>query len=423
MVLLDDAVRSILSERSAHLHAPGGQIAHLVRGAQREWSYGRRDVNAVGLVDAETKFPIGSLTKPWIAALAMILAADEDIGLDHALREFFPGTSFSLRQLLSHTAGFPTRLIGPDTSPSDWARIAVRADALAAPGRWSSYSSAGIVAAAALIEQLAGIPWFEAARRFLADPLGVDIDLARSVSHGAVGHLARTDGTWAAVDAIAHPRVEDAAGGLAVSASGLCTFISAVINGTFPFNLPEEYRGALLTDQVRAQGLTRDIGRWSSLSLQVRGERNGGQLVLDCFLDGVVANMRCVPATGEVLILLTNGDRGHLLWRDLRDVLGGVEADKFTGVPIDSGAPHADAPAHVLGRYFDGPDTVDIDVVGEDTVLRVNGYALARLIWHDDAQFTLKHVTRGVLGRGSYVCLGEGEEVLHLVGRVARRQR
>ncbi len=424
MTVLDDSVKTALAKCGPGLLIPGAQVSWLRAGEHLQWSYGTRDVQTGAAVDDATPFPIGSLTKPWVAAMAMILATDEGINLDDSLVEFFPGTAFSLRQLLSHTAGFPTRLEGPDGTPSEWAQVAVRPDALGRPGRWSSYSSAGIVTAAALVEQLSGLPWFESIRRFLAEPLGIDIYLARAKKHGAGGHHPRLGGGWTPVDAVVHPNVEDAAGGLAVSASGLIAFMEAGMSGTFPFDLPEEHRRALVTDQVSMQGLEcSEANRWSAWSLQVRGDRNGGQLVLDCFLDGVVANLRCIPQTGEALTMLTNGDRGDRLWREMREVFDSAEVDEFTGVVVAPSLACIDPPRDALGEYFDGPDAMHIDLVEGVTVLRVNGFILARLDWHQGARFSLVHESRGVLGQGSFVRLADGEELLHLAGRVARRIR
>lgn len=422
MVATHDSVMEELSQGALLHRIPGGQVAWRRDTDDLLWNYGVRDARDGKPVDSTTPFPVGSLTKPWVAAMATILATDEGIDLDETLDEFFPGTAFSLRHLLSHRAGFPTHLEGPGTTPSEWARFAVRPGVLAEPGRWSAYSSAGIVAAAALIEQLSGMSWFSATREFLAEPLGINIHLARDMKEGVSGHLARNDGGWATIEPITHPLVEDAAGGLALSASGMAAFIAAGLTGTGPFALPDEQRWALVNSHVPVESSVLDPGRrWSAWSLQVVGEQQGGQLILDCFLDGIVANLRCVPHTGEVLTMLTNGDRGDRLWSESKDLLGGEEADRLTGVTEESELPNIDAPASALGSYVDGSELVEIVSDGPNSYVRVEGFTLARMDWHEGGQFTLVHPSRGSLGRGSYHRTDDGEEILFLAGRIARR--
>lgn len=422
MTPADEKLLEDLNERAAHHRIPGGQLGWLRGGQKMQWSYGIRDADRNESVDPTTTFPLGSLSKPWVAAMAMILATDEGLHLDDPLEEFFPGTVFSLRQLLSHNAGFPTHLEGPGSTPTEWARFAVRPENLAEPGRWSAYSSAGIVTAAALVEHLSGMPWFDATREFLAEPLGIDLGLARDRSDSARGHLARSDGGWACVEPITHPSVEDAAGGLALSAEGMIAFIEAGLGGVGPFSLPDEQREALITDQVRTMEQPEDVGRrWSAWSLQVVGKPDAGQLILDCFLDGIVANLRCVPHTGDVLTMLTNGDRGDRLWRDTHDLLGGTEADQAAGVVEEPALPIVEAPEEALGVFADGADAVEVARDGNETHLQLDGFTLARMDWHERGRFTLMHPSRGSLGRGGYVRMSDGEEVLFLAGRVARR--
>ncbi|MEX3510879.1 serine hydrolase domain-containing protein [Kocuria carniphila] len=422
MTSTDESMLDDLDKQAAHHRIPGGQVGWLRNGQKLQWSYGIRDVDSGDSVGSTTPFPIGSLSKPWVAAMAMILANDEGLHPDDPLDEFFPGTAFSLRQLLSHNAGFPTHLQGPGSTPSEWARFAVRPEVLAKPGRWSAYSSAGIVTAAALVEHLSGMSWFEATREFLAEPLGINLGLARDRSDSARGHLARSDGGWACVEPVTHPAVEDAAGGLALSAAGMIAFIEAGLAGAGPFSLPDEQREALVTDQVCTVEQPEDVGRrWSAWSLQVVGEPDSGQLILDCFLDGIVANLRCVPHTGEVLTMFTNGDQGDKLWRDTHDLLGGKEADQATGVVGEPALPIVAVPEEALGVFADGTDVVEVARDGGETHLQLDGFTLARMDWHENGRFTLMHPSRGSLGRGGYLRMSDGEEVLFLAGRVARR--
>ncbi|MYW48774.1 serine hydrolase domain-containing protein, partial [Streptomyces sp. SID161] len=185
---------------------------HRVPGAQLVLDTGA-DVVAVhtGTADAatgspftgQTAVPLGSLTKPYTAALVMLLADDGDLDLDEPAAEHLPELSgtpaVTVRQLLSHTAGLPT---GPDsdtaaatTTTRYLTAVCTARDLLFAPGTDFSYSNAGYVAAGRLVETVTGMPWHEAVRALLLEPLGVlpafigDTSPVRPV---AAGHAVNT---------------------------------------------------------------------------------------------------------------------------------------------------------------------------------------------------------------------------------------
>ncbi|MFE5588588.1 serine hydrolase domain-containing protein, partial [Kitasatospora sp. NPDC056531] len=129
---------------------------------------------------ADTAVPVGSLTKPYTAALVMLLADDGDLDPDDRAADLLPELrrmpEVTIRQLLSHTGGLPT---GPDsdaaartTAAHYLASVCTADDELFPPGTDFSYSNAGYVAAGRLVETVTGMPWHEAVRTLLLDPLG-----------------------------------------------------------------------------------------------------------------------------------------------------------------------------------------------------------------------------------------------------------
>ena len=73
------------------------------------------------------KYPIGSITKPFTATLAMLLVADGDLDLEDRLGEHLGELGqqvgkLTVRQLLSHTSGLPAALGGETSSARQYLR-------------------------------------------------------------------------------------------------------------------------------------------------------------------------------------------------------------------------------------------------------------------------------------------------------------
>ncbi|MFD4658087.1 serine hydrolase domain-containing protein [Kitasatospora sp. NPDC058444] len=77
-------------------------------------------------VAPNSAFRIGSINKPFVAAVVLQLAAEQRISLDGTVQQYLPGTlpaSFTLpitvRQLLDHTSGLPQAVEGPEVEEDD----------------------------------------------------------------------------------------------------------------------------------------------------------------------------------------------------------------------------------------------------------------------------------------------------------------
>jgi CubicO group peptidase (beta-lactamase class C family) len=108
-----------LSERMAMLHIPGVSIAVVHNGAI-EWAKGY-GVESIGgkPVTADTLFQTGSISKPIAALAALHLVQEGKLWLDTDVNSVLitwkvppssaaPGATVTLRELLTHTAGFLT---------------------------------------------------------------------------------------------------------------------------------------------------------------------------------------------------------------------------------------------------------------------------------------------------------------------------
>ena len=152
---------------------------------------------------------LGSCTKAMTAALMARLAEKGGPGWKTPLAGAFPGvagsfhpgwTNVTLRHLVEHRAGLPANLdwasFGRGGAPVADQRIAVVRQALAAaprspPGSAYEYSNLGYVIVGAAVEQAAGVPWEEAIRREVFDPLGM-----KRTGFGGTGTPGELDQPW-----------------------------------------------------------------------------------------------------------------------------------------------------------------------------------------------------------------------------------
>lgn len=157
---------------------------------------------ALGVADLESKRPflpsapcrIASLTKPHTATLLALLAQQGRLSLDEPIDVYLPefkgirvresgpaGQAPTLRQCLSHTAGFPGNDARRDNaeapeqfrgSLADVVSRLAKEELLAEPGTRYAYSGLGYFVAGRVAEVVTGRPFPEVLRRYLLHPLG-----------------------------------------------------------------------------------------------------------------------------------------------------------------------------------------------------------------------------------------------------------
>ncbi|WP_221333985.1 serine hydrolase [Streptomyces sp. EAS-AB2608] len=346
---------------------------HRVPGAQLALDTGT-DVIAVhtGTADtatgtpftADTAVPVGSLTKPCTAALVMLLADDGDLDPDEPAAAHLPELSgipdVTIRHLLSHTGGLPT---GPDsdtaattTAARYLAAVCTARDALFAPGTDFSYSNAGYVAAGRLVETVTGMPWPEAMRVLLLEPLGVvpafvgDAAPARPV---AAGHALNTATGQARPARQNLAPLEAPAGALLASALDLTAFGNALI-GRADLLPPAVAKEMRRPEPAARPGALAD-GWGAGLALYERDDR------VWCGHDGnaqgTSCHLRADPESAVVVAFTGNAGGATALWRDLTEELG-----RLTGIRVPAGARTVDRGRPValpdcVGTYRNGTTT------------------------------------------------------------------
>ncbi|MEU3825619.1 serine hydrolase domain-containing protein [Streptomyces sp. NPDC029080] len=374
---------------------------HRVPGAQLVLDTGA-DVVAVhtGTADAatgspftgQTAVPLGSLTKPYTAALVMLLADDGDLDLDEPAAEHLPELSgtpaVTVRQLLSHTAGLPT---GPDsdtaaatTTTRYLTAVCTARDLLFAPGTDFSYSNAGYVAAGRLVETVTGMPWHEAVRALLLEPLGVlpafigDTSPVRPV---AAGHAVNTATGKARPARQNLAPLEAPAGALLASALDLAAFGNALAGRSDL--LPPAVAKEMRRPETAARPGALADGWGLGLALYQRDGR------VWCGHDGnaqgTSCHLRVDPESGVVVAFTGNAGGATALWRDLADDLVRV-----TGVRVPVGSRTTDRGRPVVlpecaGTYRNGTTTYRV-VPGPDgaPALSVDGDLALPLVCYAD---------------------------------------
>ncbi len=129
----------------------------------------------------DTQYRIGSITKTFTAALVLQLRDDGQVDLNDRLGDYVGGTPFGdarLRDLLAHAAGLAAEPPGSwwEREPGvPWADLASTFDAgrrLDSGGRFH-YSNVGYALLGELVARLRSMPWYDALRAFVLDPLGM----------------------------------------------------------------------------------------------------------------------------------------------------------------------------------------------------------------------------------------------------------
>lgn len=262
------------------------------------------------------RYKIGSNSKQFLAVAALKLAEEGKLSLDNKVARYFPqltqARDITLRQLLSHTAGYSdyyaidyvapsmSQPTTPDAIMADWGRKPLNF----APGQRWEYSNTNYVIAGRMLEKASGQPLEALIRSRITDKLGMHsvIDLTTSAwgadeatgyERYALGPLrkARTEGrnwVWAA-------------GQLAMTASDLARWDIALLDGTL---LKPASRAALVTEARLQNGR----GTGYALGLQVDRTPQGRERWLHSGgMAGFVSCNVLYPEDGMALVVLSNG--------------------------------------------------------------------------------------------------------------------
>lgn len=283
-------------------------------------------------VTRDTVMHVGSITKVTNAALMMQLVDEGRIALDDPVIKHLPEFRLRDRQalgqitcamLLNHTSGIDGEWL-PEYGP-DQERIVDAVDRCAdlgqlfAPGQEASYNNIATVVAGYLTQKLRGKSWYTLVKSKLYEPLGMahslvdPLEVPRfrasigDLTDTATGKLVQTTRPFLA------PSFAPAGSTQMTTAADLVTFARALINGGVGVN------GARILSSDSAHRMMTPtaefvpVGSYSEKIGLGWMIRPGGVLTHGGGGPGVRSELFAHPATGRVLALLTNCDKGGAL--------------------------------------------------------------------------------------------------------------
>ncbi len=352
---------------------PGAAVA-IVNGGRVVYAkgFGVRDVETNTPVTPDTLFRLGSTTKMFTGAAAVVLAEQGKIKLDAPVGDYAKGlppklSRVTAHQLLSNAAGVAD-FSPPSVSHDDAALAAMvrgwKDDALfGEPGKVYSYSSPGFWLTGYVIEEAGGKPYADMMEELLFKPLGMARTTFRP--HMAMTYpLALGHNTQDGKAAIIRPAFNNVAmwpaGSIFSSANDLARFVVALLGGGRLEDkqvLPASLFTKLSGEHVSMPGEPSVHYGYGLLSFKDRGARlvmHGG------FSRGYGSMIQMVPERGFAVIVVANrsGETLRRTTEKAKELFLKLEpqpAQPRQAQPLAEG----DA-AKFVGRYVNGPQTWEV---------------------------------------------------------------
>ena len=326
-----------IEERLKAYQVPGVAVA-IIEDGEIVWAkgYGTGLAGEDMPIDPDTVFSAGSISKIINAALILRLVDEGLVDLDTDVNEYLTSwkvedseftreKKVTLRAILSHTAGFSVHGF-PDFPPGAELPTAIQTlngerparnvpvRLLFTPGERMQYSGGGIIVSQVLVEDVTGLPYPEAARKYVFEPLGMDRSTFVNplpASHGNIARAHDGSGRPAALPRGWESMPEMAAAGLWTGAEDLATFVIA---------LEESANGE---SDFLSQGIAQDMMTRVPMSWHGLGPRLNGEGETRVFHHGGTnssyrAHMEGHLASGDGMVVLTNGTNGHYVRSEVR---------------------------------------------------------------------------------------------------------
>jgi CubicO group peptidase (beta-lactamase class C family) len=327
-----------LAERMAALHVPGVSIAVLHNGVL-EWArgFGVRQIGGAE-VNAETLFQAGSISKPVAAMAALHLVGEGKLSLDEDVNAKLtswkvppssaaPGATVTLRELLTHTAGFTVHgfpgyaagaavptvaqvLNGEKPANTDPIRLEN------VPGKEWKYSGGGYTVMQQLVLDVAKEPFPKLLHDTVLAPIGMthssyEQPLPERLRANAATPYAG-DGT--PIPGGAHTYPEMAAAGLWTTPSDLTKYMIEVQQSLLGKT------NHVLSRDLTQQMLTAGKGNWG-LGLQIGGSASNPYFSHGGVNEGFESLFVAYSHNGEGAAVMTNAAGGSRL---AEEVMGSI---------------------------------------------------------------------------------------------------
>ena len=306
--------------------------------------FGRRSVESPARVDAATLFGIGSVTKQFTAAAALLLAEQGRLSMSDTVAKYYPGATrandITILDLMNHVSGYPDyypldfvdrRMLKP-IDPDDLIRQYAGAALDFEPGTRWSYSNTGFVLLGRILEKASGQPLGSFLRERIFEPLGMthtayepakdDRRVAAGFTSFALTTLSRAaregDG-WVG-----------AAGAIYATAADIARWDVALMDGRV---LKPASWELMTRPRMLANGKSSNYG--CGLSVATREGltvfTHGGAV------SGFIARNTFIPQTRSAVVVVINDEDGPLANAIVEHALHAVLPAQAATVPVTTG--------------------------------------------------------------------------------------
>jgi CubicO group peptidase (beta-lactamase class C family) len=297
-----------------------GQVAHL-------GSFGVRDRASQAPVTPDTAFRIASMTKSFTALAVLKLRDDGRLSLEDPVSRWIPEFArmerptrdtppLTIRQLMSHSAGFPEdnpwgdqQLSATDAMMDDW--LAKGIPFSTPPGTRYEYSNYTFGLLGRIVTKASGVAYEQYVEKEVLATLDMDGSTFRfadvPAERRAIGYRLKPDGTYAEEPPLPHG-VFGAMGGLLTTANDLGKYIAFHLSA-WPARDDEE------TGPVRRASVREMAHLWTPSNLTARvtggelrasetGYGFGLRVTSDCRFEHIVAHGGGLPGFGSYMAWL-----------------------------------------------------------------------------------------------------------------------
>jgi CubicO group peptidase (beta-lactamase class C family) len=298
-------------------------------GVVLEKGYGYKNKTTKALIDSNTVFQIGSITKQFTSAIILQLLEENRLSLGDSLSKYIPGypggNRITIEQLLTHTAGV-YNYTNDTAFVEHGATHPISRDSMIArfknkppdfiPGQKYSYSNSGYFLLGCVIERITGQTYFQVVRQRIFQPLhmnhsGFDFTDLHSPDK-AMGYASSETGIPAS---IVDSSVSFSAGAIYTTVGDLYKWDRALLAGSIlsPASQQKAY-----TPHLARYGYGWVIGVADGKKVVQHG---GGIL-------GFVSNILRVPEDETCIVMLSNDESYPYLSKmtmDIYSVLSGKD--------------------------------------------------------------------------------------------------
>lgn len=359
---------------------PGAAVGLLLRGEERYVCAGVTSVEHPLPVDEATLFQIGSTTKTLTATLVMHLVERGLLDIDAPVHQYVPElrladqsawNTLSLQHVLTHMGGHDGDLFEDfGRGEEALARACAAMDVLpqlAGVGEVWSYSNAGFMLAGRAVETVTGMPFEQACRELVLEPLGLHRSTffaEDAITHRvAVGHHDGPDGPvvarpWALSRAI------NPAGGLAASIEDQIRYARFHLIDEAPTS-SSPLLGADTLRSMQAPLVQAGGGRAAACGLAWLLQATPGVIAHGGETNGQSSAFVIVPSLHAAVAVATNSSRGaavhgHIVRWVLRELFG-VAPSRPTTEPGPS-----DLLGAVQGTFVSRLEEIVVDTKGDE---------------------------------------------------------